>query len=119
MSQNHSDCSAVVSKGVSKYTLSQFFGDDEGPNAIPTWVGKADSAAETLAEKFQTKIEELVKSTKNTVEEMTVVVSSTPDRHKEASKRAREALQKRKQMLSKKRELALDTPPAATEAATT
>ena len=53
LSQNHSDCSAVVSKGVSKYTLSQFFGDDEGPSAIPTWIGNADRAAEALAEKFQ------------------------------------------------------------------
>ena len=55
LSQNHSDCSTVVSKGASKYTLSQFFGDDEEPSATPTWMGKTDSAAEKLAEKLQAK----------------------------------------------------------------
>ena len=47
------------------------------------------------------------------------VVGSTPDRHKEAWQRAREALQRRKQTLTEKRELALDAPLAVTEVATT
>jgi hypothetical protein len=54
----------------------------------------------------------------STVKETTFVVGSTPDRHKEASKRAREALPKRKQLLAKKRELTLDTPRAATDVMT-
>ena len=47
------------------------------------------------------------------------VVGSTPDRHKEAWQRAREALQKRQQMLAEKRVLALGAPLAVTEVATT
>jgi hypothetical protein len=53
LSQNHSDCPAVVSKFVSQYTLCQFCRDDEGPIEIVTWIGKAYGAAEALAERLQ------------------------------------------------------------------